>query len=460
MKRIVVAIPYGLGFRNLACSGVLERLADRRAELTILLPECSPSDRPYVQAELPAGVRVEPLMTGPDSVPYRGLKFLKQHYYGERTQLESFAIKKRFRRRDSPLTHLLASSVEGLTASVLPESTLDRWLLNWRYPFEQHYETQLRQWQADAVVVTKPGYHPDELAILKASRHLGIPTIAVDTTWDNMISKRPPYVLPDAATVWNQDMASQAAVYYQMPAEAISVTGGVQFDTFFRPRSADRTQTLTALGLDPARPLILFGLSNPDFTAGTPEFARGLIDRVASGQIAGRPNLVIRTHPWDRGKTDYAAGTTYASVRVEHAYRLPAPGTKFECLPARQDIERQGQQYRAADVIVNVAGTTSLDGIAVDVPVVNIAFDAIPAAHPDLSVSRFTSYSHYLPIATSGAVRVAGSWDELCEHIGFALRDRAADAAARARIRSQFLGPGDDRAWERVAGAIAATAGA
>jgi hypothetical protein len=460
MKRIVVAIPYGLGFRNLACSGVLGRLVSRGFELTVLLPDCAPDDRPFVHAELPPGVQVEPLMVGPDSVPYRGLKFLKQHYYGERTKLESFAIKKRFRRRDSPVTHLFASGVERLAAAALPESVLDRWLLNWRYPYERHYEDALKRWRPHAVVVTKPGYHPDELAILKASRHFGIPVIAVDTTWDNMISKRPPYVLPSAATVWNDDMASQAAVYYQMPADAIHVTGGVQFDTFFRHRPSERGATLTALGLDPARPLILFGLSNPDFTAGTPEFARGLIDRIASGQIAGRPSLVIRTHPWDRGKTDYAAGTDHSWLRVERAYRLPAPGTRFECLPSRHDVERQGQQYGAADVIVNVAGTTSLDGIAVDLPVVNIAFDAIPAAHPDLSVSRFTSYSHYLPIATSGAVRVAGSWDELCEHINVGLRDRTADATARARIKAQFLGPGDDRAWERVADAIAATAGA
>jgi hypothetical protein len=307
-------------------------------------------------------------------------------------------------------------------------------------------------------VVTKPGYHPDELAVLKAARRLQIPTIAVDTTWDNMVSKRPPYVQTDAATMWNADMVSQALQHYQMRPGSVRVTGGVQFDTFFRKRASDTTATLTALGLDPSRPLVLFGLSNPDFTAGTAEFARGFIERVTTGQIAGSPNVVIRTHPWDHGRTDYAAGSTYPRLRVDRPYPLPQRGTQFECLPSRQDVERQGDLYQAADVIVNVAGTTSLDGIAVDVPVVNIAFDAVPPSHPDTSVTRFSHYSHYRPILESGAVRLATSWDELCSHINTAVRDRDSDAEARARARARFLGPCDDRASERVAAAIVETA--
>jgi hypothetical protein len=304
-------------------------------------------------------------------------------------------------------------------------------------------------------VVTKPGYHPDELSILKAARRLGIPAIAVDTTWDNMVSKRPPYVLPDQATMWNVEMADQAVRYYGMPAAAVHVTGGVQFDTFFQP-VPDRSRLLGAMGLDPSRPLVLFGLSNPDFTTGTPEFARGVLERVANGAIAGRPNLIIRTHPWDPGRHDYTAGVPYEAVYLDRPYRLPATGTQYECVATRDDVERQGRLYRAADVIINVAGTTSLDGIAVDVPVVNIAFDSIPPPHPDMSVARFSRYSHYLPILETGAVRLAESWEELCDHVNASLRDRDRDAAGRAHARARFLAHADGRAASRVTAAIAA----
>jgi hypothetical protein len=460
MKRIVVAIPYGLAFRNLACSGVLRYLVEHECEVTVLLPPIAKEDRAHVEGELPSQVRVESLHIGKHSVPYQLLKFLKQHYYGERTQLESFAIKKRYRHRDSPVWDLLASAVEKTASTVVSEAMLDDWLLKWKYPFETRYVRCLQEWRADAVVVTKPGYHPDELALIKAARRVGAPTISVDTTWDNMVSKRPPYILPDAVTVWNKGMAEQALAHYQMRDGSVSITGGVQFDTFFRKRPTDRTRTLQQHGLDPAKPLVVFGLSNPDFTAGTPDFARGFISRVIKGEIRGEPNVIIRTHPWDPGKTDYTAGFSYPRLRLEHPYRLPHAGTKFECLAARCDVERQGALYQAADVIVNVAGTTSLDGIAVDVPVVNIAFDAVAPAHPDVSVTRFSSYSHYRPILESGAVRLASSWEELCAHVNAAMRDPQSDAPARARARQQFLGQNDEHACDRVAGAILASSGA
>jgi len=453
MTHAVVAIPYGLGFRNLVCCGVLHSLAARGAQLTVLLPPLTATDRARLVPELPPRAQVEPLPVVPATREQILLKFLKQHFYGERTALESFAIKKRSRRRETPLFHVLATLLERSADLVVNEGQVDRWLFQSTYPFEREYARLLREWKPNVVVVTKPGYHPDELALLKAARQLGIPSISVDTTWDNMVSKRPPYILPTATTVWNAEMAVQASLYYQIPDTAVTVTGGVQFDEFFRRSDNNRSDTRRRLGLDPARPLVVFALSNPNFTAGTPEFAAGVAECVANGRINDRPMLILRSHPWDRGAESYAAGVAYDGLRIERPFELPEPATRFECLPTRRDVERQGALYRAADVIINTASTTSLDGIAADVPVVNIAFDAVPT-HPDLSVARFTQYSHYRPIAESGAVRIARSWDELCAEVNRALREPEAEAAPRARARERFLGPADDRAAERVADAI------
>jgi hypothetical protein len=454
VKHVVVSIPYGLAFRNLACCGVLHRLAEEGARLTVLMPPASAGDRARLAAELPTGARVEALHMIPSRKRELLLKFLKQHFYGERTGLESFAIKKRARRRETPVVHVFASLVEQLAGRLVSERQVDRWLVDATYPFEDDYRRSFREWRPDVVAVTKPGYHPEELPLLKAARTMGIPTISVDTTWDNMVSKRPPYILPDAATVWNAEMSDQAAHFYQMRPNAISVTGGPQFDTFFRVPDVDRIDALRQLNLDPARPLVIFALSNPAFTAGTLEFAHGFAEQFARGRVAGRPNVVLRRHPWDRTANAYAGGVEYEPLRVEHPFDAPETGTTFECLPTRRAVERQGLLYRVADVIVNTASTSSLDGIAADVPVVNIAFDAVAAPHPDLSVARFSNYTHYRPILESGAVRVARSWDELCSEINASLGARSRDAASRERARQQFLGFSDPAAFGRVARAI------
>jgi hypothetical protein len=456
MTRAIVSIPYGLGFRNLVCCGILQRLADQGCELTVLLPPLAEPDLAVARAELPPASEVRSLPVALHSHGQRLLKFLKQHYYGERTGLESFAIKKRFRRHDTPVFHAAATALERAASLVVDEAAIDRWLLSASYPFETYYRDLIAERRPDVVVVTKPGYHPDELPLLKMARAAAVPTISIDTTWDNMVSKRPPYVLPDAATVWNPEMAGEAARYYQMRPESIVVTGGVQFDAFFTPGQpvADARE---ALGLDRDRPLIVFAMSNPTITSGMPSFVAGLVERVTTGKVRGEPSLVLRTHPWDPFAGTYQIPAGAAHVRLERPFLGVHEGSKFECLPTHDAVDRQAALYRAADVLVNIASTTSLDGIAADVPVVNIAFDAVET-HPELSVARFSSYTHYRPIAESGAVRLARSWDQLCVEIDDCLADRARDAQARAAARERFLGPVDGRSFERVADAVIASA--
>ncbi|MFN8058434.1 MAG: hypothetical protein U0Q12_04665 [Vicinamibacterales bacterium] len=88
-------------------------------------------------------------------------------------------------------------------------------------------------------------------------------------------------------------------------------------------------------------------------------------------------------------------------------------------------------------------------------PVVNLAFDAIPV-HPDASVARYCEYTHYKPILATGAVRVARSFEELCRMASRDLADPTVDADARAAARASFLTYTDGSAAGRVAEALLA----
>jgi hypothetical protein len=454
VRHVVFSIPYGLGFRNIVCADILNTVVDRGCRATVLLPQVPDRDGAALAAELPPGVGIERLETARPSLPFTYLKALKQIHYSRRTALDTFQIKYQRRRQQAPLFHYAMSAAEGAGRMLMPESLVDMALRSWTQPFESHYHRMLRRLNATAVAVTKPGYHPEELPLTKAARAHGIPTIAIDTTWDNMASKRPPYVKPDQLTVWNQWMEHEATEYYRFHPAAVSVTSGTQFDVLFRQHALpDRAATLSTLGLDPDRRLIVFSLNAPMYAPDNPGYIRLLLDGIASGAIEGLPNLVIRMHPFDRDSDYSQAIAGRPRVVLQRGFALGTPGGAFECLPTHDDVRRYGALMVHADLLLNQASTTSLDAMATGTPVVNIAFDLTPT-HPDMSIARVYGFTHYKRIVDSGAVRLAHTAEELFALMNTFLRDRSVDALLRADARDQFIGPAQGCAAARIADAV------
>lgn len=451
MKHIVLSIPYGLGFRNIVCCDVLSRITARGAHATVLLPPVPAADAAALKRELSAGVTIERLEPVRSSLAFTYLKALKQYHYSRRTELDTFQIKYQRRRHHAPFFHFAMTVAERIGEHLLPESPVDAMLERWTQPFEDHYRRMLGRLKGTVVALTKPGYHPEELPITKAARALHIPTIAIDTTWDNMASKRPPYIRPDRLTVWNSWMSREAVDYYGFQPDAVTVTSGTQFDVLFRQEELpDRTSTLRSLGLDPERRLIVFSLNAPMYAPDNPGYIRLLLDAIASGAIEGRPGLVVRMHPFDRDSRYEEAIAGYSNVVLQRGFRLATPGSAFECLPTHDDVRRYGALMRHADLLLNQASTTSLDAMATDTPVVNIAFDLKPT-HADTSIAAVYGFTHYKRIVESGAVRLAHSPDELFALMNSYLRDRSIDADRRAEARRDFVTYSDGNAAERIA---------
>lgn len=458
MKHVLLSIPYGLAFRNIVCADVLSTITNRGARATVLLPLLPERDAVAVRAELPPGVKVERLETVRSSLPFTYLKALKQFHYSRRTALDTFQIKYQRRRQQAPLFHYAMSAAERAGRVLIPEAVVDALLGAWSLPFEAHYRQMLAELKPGVVAITKPGYHPEELPLTKAARALGIPTIAIDTTWDNMASKRPPYVRPDRLTVWNGWMEREALEYYGFASDAVTVTSGTQFDVLFRKDTLpDRAATLAALGLDPARKLIVFSLNAPMYAPDNPGYIRLLLEAIHSGAIEAHPNLVIRMHPFDRDSRYEDAIAGRPRVVLQRGFALATPGAAFECLPTHDDVLRYGALMAHADLLLNQASTTSLDAMATGTPVVNIAFDLTPT-HPDISIARVYGFTHYKRIVDSGAVRLAFTNDELFSLINLFLRDRSVDAALRAGARDRFVGSAGGNAAARIADVVGSLA--
>lgn len=454
MAKLIFSLPYGISFRNIVCCGILDKCLEKGAAATLLLPDLTDRDRGRIESQLPAGVDVRRLLPAAPYQNFRFLKLIKQHLYAKRTGLDSFRVKNDRLRHQRPLMHLGTTALARFAETLCTEQWVDSRIARARQPFEDYYDTLLEERRVDTVVVAKPGYQPEDLALIRAARRRKIPVVSVDTTWDNIVSKRPTYLPPDVMTAWSARMQDEAVEFYQMPRDKVAITGGAQFDVLaIRSRLPVRERFLESLGLDPGRRLIVFALNSPVFTPQNPLYISFLLEAVRTGAIKGAPNVIIRLHPWDLVSNHDALIQTYSNVRVERPFGVPDAASVYECIPSRDEVVHFGALMNHADVLVNIASTTTLDAIAADTPVTSLAFDMEPAP-AELSSARLYELSHLRPIVDSQAVRVVREREELIEVINSYLDDRTIDRPARDRARRSFMTFSDGGSAGRIADVI------
>ena len=103
-----------------------------------------------------------------------------------------------------------------------------------------------------------------------------------------------------------------------------------------------------------------------------------------------------------------------------------------------------------SDVVINTASTMSLDAVAMDKPVVNIAFDIEPKVYYK-SCRRYYDFDHLQPIVQSGATRTAEGFEEFLSLILRYLDDAGLESLERARLRETMCYKIDGQSAGRVA---------
>ena len=153
---------------------------------------------------------------------------------------------------------------------------------------------------------------------LKAARALGVPVAAAIQSWDHLSSKAPLHIAPDATLVWNEVQQREAIEMHGLAPDTVVVTGAQGYDQWFdRNPSRSREAFCQAVGLDPARPFVLYVAStmSPAPTPLEPHFVREWVQALrASGDAELRDvGILIRPHPervreWDGVRVDDISG--------------------------------------------------------------------------------------------------------------------------------------------------------
>jgi hypothetical protein len=143
----------------------------------------------------------------------------------------------------------------------------------------------------------------DQVDYVKAAQGLGIRSALPVLSWDNLTNKGLIRVQPDQVYVWNEAQKAEAVSMHGTDPERVEVTGAMVYDQWFARRpSSTREEFCARVGLDPARPILLYLCSSPFIAPDEVVFIEQWIEAIrrATDERIRTAGILIRPHPENR----------------------------------------------------------------------------------------------------------------------------------------------------------------
>jgi hypothetical protein len=261
----------------------------------------------------------------------------------------------------------------------------------------------------DLVVAASP-FDYREACLLRSAWQLGIPTLAVILSWDNVSTKGCLPLRISRCIVWGDELRREFLSYYgQISPERIQVGGIPQFDAYLEPFSATQVRAIFCerFGISPEKKIILYGTCSPTLFPEEPEVVWDLAEAISGGNLGSDCHMFVRCHPAD-DLNRYRLLAAYPFVTLCPPSR-PVGTSLDHWIPPPEEIAFLRDTLVSCCLCINTASSLTLDAIACGRPVVNVAYDGSSQKDYFESVRRFYDYSHYEPLVRSGAIALAES---------------------------------------------------
>lgn len=295
-------------------------------------------------------------------------------------------------------------------------------------------------------VVTHPMFHV-EYPLLRAALALGIPTLGVLRSWDNL--HKGLRLIPDTLAVWNEVNRAEAVRLMGYRPEKVTVIGGAQFDPYFaRDASWTREKFASHFQLDAARPVIVLATLGAFLHLYDETYlVDWLLREMDNGTIPGGPQVVIRLHPASKLE-HFQKYLSRPDVRLSfiEGY-IPSLGWTM----TRSDVIAVANLLRHADLVISPGSTITIETAIFDTPTV------VPLFHtyqPELGKRQYDFHlgNHFKRLRELDLVPFADTPEELLSAVRRALADRSWYRTQRAQLVRDYIHFTDGRSTERLVG--------
>lgn len=295
--------------------------------------------------------------------------------------------------------------------------------------------------------------------VLRAAKRVGVPTVGMVRSWDNLTAKGVIQVMPDWLISQTDVMKEEAIRFGDMDRKRIVVCGVSQFDEYWKLPTKTREEFLHSLNIPTERRVILCA---PFFGEYSQSSGVMLVQELASaiddGRLPKDTHVLVRYRPEDLTVSDApdTAHFNHPRITVTKPYSVPFKTNRgkpdFEF--TRSDVDLMVNSLRWSNVVITTISTLTVDAIALDKPVINIRFDVDQNTPARDRVELFSHFDHYRTIEQAGGVRLAHSFLELLEHLNMYLDSPSLDTEGRASVRREQIQYEDSLSGARSAQAI------
>jgi hypothetical protein len=452
---VVAVLPRGETFRNFIYSGALDTLR-QQAKVTLITVIPDESYRKQMQQRFDG---VYELTVAPERWLVRWLRQELDVVHGR--HLWSAAAQNRWRHRDAEAVtpfqktkRLVSKSLSLAFANQLGVQLFSHAERQASRAFntDSHYLELLKKLRPTLVFNASHVHSANATQAIQAAQWLGVPTATFLFSWDNLTSQGRIMLPYDYYLAWNQDIAEQLLeIYPQVTRQQVYVTGTPQFDFHFRPEFHESRETFCQrVGLDPARPYVLYSTGMDNHMPGEPLIIERIMEMLRA--MPEKPQLLVRLYPKDHHPERFDEmrrrnpGICFPAIPWNRAYLTP----EFE------DCSLLTNTLRHCTLGINVASTVSLELAMFDKPVINVGYNP-PGLHIAPTDYRvYYEFDHYRPLVESGMLRVARDETEMRDWLKLYFGNPHTDREARQGFIQQMFGATlDGQTAYRVAAVLA-----
>jgi len=303
--------------------------------------------------------------------------------------------------------------------------------LEYAIPTDAKIDDYVRGLNPDVVLVSGTYRHvSEEVEFLKSARRLGIPSGVFVPSWDNLTNHGSLKFAPERIFVWNDLQARDAVELHAIPRDRVRATGAHVFDPWFELRpSRDATAFAEEVGLDPARPYVVYLCSSPNIgRGGELEFVRQWVDALRSSddELLRTIGVLVRPHP------NPAASGPWDGVELgENTAIWPRHGAHPVVDNARADL---------FDTMIHSVGVVGINTTAM-IEAAILGKSVLTILVPEFT-QQSTLHFRYLLAENGGFLHVASSIPEHVQQLRRVLDEDELGAERRRRFVASFVRPG------------------
>jgi len=243
--------------------------------------------------------------------------------------------------------------------------------------------------------------------VFAAAKDLGIETITVIYSWDNLPKARMA-LQADKYLVWSDCMKEELKLYYpEIASSQIFITGTPQFECYQHSENIIPKEAFyTRYNLDLDKKIICYSgddvLTCPD----DPQYLNDLADELIKNNLDNEYQILLRRCPVDISGRFETIISQYPNLikQAPPLWNFEPNSSWTTIYPLPEDVTLLVSTVYYSDVVVNLGSTMAFDFGMFDKPCIYINYDQEEKVNPDWSVKTIYQFQHFKSMPNNNVI--------------------------------------------------------